>query len=160
MKGPGVFKEYLNKPEATAEAFDSEGWFRYLSMHLFFHCRMPVMLGPLCSRLSSLCCNQVAFHLMVLLMIAWSIADACRTGDIVSMEGDPPYWRIVGRASVDIIKSGGYKISAPQIEDAILAHPGIAECAVMGAPDEALGEAVATIIACKAKEARPLKFCS
>lgn len=73
------------------------------------------------------------------------------------MEGDPPYWRIVGRASVDIIKSGGYKISAPQIEDAILTHPDIAECAVMGAPDEVLGEAVAAIIACKAKEAHPPK---
>ncbi len=77
----------------------------------------------------------------------------CRTGDIASLEGDPPYWRIVGRASVDIIKSRGYKISAPQIEDVILAHPGIAECAVMGAPDEALGEAVAAVIACKSKQA-------
>ena len=77
----------------------------------------------------------------------------CRTGDIASLEGDPPYWRIVGRASVDIIKSGGYKISAPQIEDAILAHPGIAECAVMGTPDEALGEAVAAVVAFKSKQA-------
>ncbi len=54
---------------------------------------------------------------------------------------------------MDIIKSGGYKISAPQIEDAILAHPGIAECAVMGTPDEALGEAVAAVVAFKSKQA-------
>lgn len=60
----------------------------------------------------------------------------------------------MGRASVDIIKSGGYKISAPQIEDAILAHPDVDECAVMGAPDEAQGELVAAVIAFKqAKEA-------
>lgn len=31
VKGPNVFKEYLNKPEATAKAFDSEGWFRYVT---------------------------------------------------------------------------------------------------------------------------------
>ena len=54
MKGPGVFKEYLNKPEATAEAFDSEGWFRYLIMHHFFPLQDACDVGPLCSRLSSL----------------------------------------------------------------------------------------------------------
>ena len=84
-----------------------------------------------------------------------TVCAGSRTGDIASLEGNPPYWRIVGRASVDIIKSGGYKISAPQIEDAILAHPGIAECAVMGAPDDALGEAVAAVIACKSEQASP-----
>ena len=83
----------------------------------------------------------------------------CRTGDIASLEGEPPYWRIVGRASVDIIKSGGYKISAPQVEDAILAHPDVAECAVMGAPDEAEGERVAAVIACKNTQARLLNAC-
>lgn len=58
----------------------------------------------------------------------------------------------MGRDSVDIIKSGGYKISAPQIEDAILSHPDISECAVMGAPDEALGETVAAVIAFKSNQ--------
>jgi malonyl-CoA/methylmalonyl-CoA synthetase len=51
---------------------------------------------------------------------------------------------------VDIIKSGGYKLSAPGIESALLAHERIAECAVLGLPDEALGEAVAAVIACAA----------
>ena len=60
---------------------------------------------------------------------------------------------------MDIIKSGGYKISAPQVEDAILAHPDVAECAVMGAPDEAQGERVAAVVACRKKQARPLDAC-
>ncbi len=115
----------------------------------------------LCSRLGSLCCTQFAIYLKALCTERCEeqcderCNDICRTGDIASLEGDPPYWRIVGRASVDIIKSGGYKISANQIEDAILAHPDIAECAVMGAPDDSLGEVVGALIACKAKAARP-----
>ncbi len=65
------------------------------------------------------------------------------------MDGDPPYWRILGRTSVDIIKSAGYKISALGIENVLLAHPAVAECAVVGLPDDALGERVAAVVACK-----------
>jgi hypothetical protein len=73
VKGDSLFKEYWNRPEATAEAFDAEGWFR--------------------------------------------------TGDTGTLEGAPAYYRILGRTSVDVIKSGGYKISALHIESVILEHP-------------------------------------
>jgi malonyl-CoA/methylmalonyl-CoA synthetase len=67
-----------------------------------------------------------------------------RTGDIAVCEDG--YYRIMGRHSVDIIKSGGYKISALEIEAALLDHPAIAECAVVGIPDETWGEAVAAAV--------------
>ena len=70
-----------------------------------------------------------------------------RTGDTAVLEGSPPYWRILGRTSVDIIKSGGYKISAPAIEDVLLSHDNIRECAVVGIPDETMGELIAAVIA-------------
>ena len=75
-----------------------------------------------------------------------------RTGDTGVLDGDPPYWRILGRTSVDIIKSGGYKISTPAIEDVLLAHTRIREAAVLGLPDQALGEAVAAVVACEGGE--------
>ncbi|MCC7204694.1 MAG: acyl-CoA synthetase [Phycisphaeraceae bacterium] len=90
VKGPAVFGEYWNRPEATAESFD-HGWFR--------------------------------------------------TGDMAVVEGG--YYRIMGRQSVDIIKSGGYKLSALEIEAALLEHPAIRECAVVGVADATWGEAVA-----------------
>ena len=64
-----------------------------------------------------------------------------RTGDMAVVERS--YYRIMGRLSVDIIKSGGYKLSALEIEAALLQHDAIAECAVVGVPDETWGEAVA-----------------
>ncbi len=67
-----------------------------------------------------------------------------RTGDIAVVENG--YYRILGRSSVDIIKSGGYKISALEIEAALLDHPSIVECAVVGAPDAKWGEAVAAAV--------------
>jgi malonyl-CoA/methylmalonyl-CoA synthetase len=69
------------------------------------------------------------------------------TGDIAVREGG--YYRIMGRASVDIIKSGGYKLSALEIEGALLSHEAIAECAVVGLPDETWGEAVAACVVLK-----------
>jgi malonyl-CoA/methylmalonyl-CoA synthetase len=71
-----------------------------------------------------------------------------RTGDVGVLE-DGSY-RLLGRLSVDIIKSGGYKISALEIEDALRAHPAVADCAVVGAPDPQWGERV-----CAAVELRP-----
>ena len=56
------------------------------------------------------------------------------------------YYRIMGRLSVDIIKSGGYKLSALEIEAALLDHPDIAECAVIGMPDDTWGEAVSAAV--------------
>ncbi|KAL4519372.1 hypothetical protein Ndes2526A_g00460 [Nannochloris sp. 'desiccata'] len=57
------------------------------------------------------------------------------------------YYRLLGRTSVDIIKHGGFKISALEIESILLAHPKIAECAVVGLPDQHYGEIVAVIAA-------------
>ena len=64
-----------------------------------------------------------------------------RTGDLALREDG--YYRILGRMSVDIIKSGGYKLSALEIEAALLDHPLIRECAVVGLEDETWGETVA-----------------
>lgn len=66
------------------------------------------------------------------------------TGDIVVVEAG--YVRILGRDSVDIIKSGGYKISALEIEEILRKHPEIKDCAVVGLPDEEWGELVATAV--------------
>ncbi|TWT78130.1 Long-chain-fatty-acid--CoA ligase [Posidoniimonas polymericola] len=93
VRGPNVFREYWNRPEATAAAF-VDGWFR--------------------------------------------------TGDIAVVEDG--YYRIMGRSSVDIIKSGGYKLSALEIEACLLNHPAIAECAVVGVPDDKWGERVAAAV--------------
>ena len=93
VKGPGVFREYWQRPEATAAAFQ-DGWFR--------------------------------------------------TGDIAVVE-DGAY-RILGRSSVDIIKSGGYKISALEVEEVLRTHPAIRECAVVGLPDDEWGERVAVAL--------------
>ncbi|DBA68150.1 TPA: hypothetical protein ACH3X2_013918 [Trebouxia sp. C0005] len=100
VKGDNLFKEYWRRPEATAEAFDQDGWFK--------------------------------------------------TGDTAATQGDPPYWKILGRSSVDIIKSGGYKISALETENALLTHPAVKECAVVGVEDEVQGQIVAAVVACHA----------
>jgi malonyl-CoA/methylmalonyl-CoA synthetase len=90
VRGPNLFTEYLNRPDATAEAFD-DGWFR--------------------------------------------------TGDMATRDVDG-YLRIVGRKATDLIKSGGYKIGAGEIENILLEHPGVAEVAVTGEPDADLGERI------------------
>jgi malonyl-CoA/methylmalonyl-CoA synthetase len=64
-----------------------------------------------------------------------------RTGDMAVRDPDG-YVRIVGRRATDLIKSGGYKIGAGEIENALLEHPGVAEVAVTGEPDEDLGERI------------------
>jgi len=64
-----------------------------------------------------------------------------RTGDTGVREGEGII-RLLGRTSTDIIKSGGYKLSALEIEAALLEHPEVAEVAVTGVPDETWGERV------------------
>nr|WP_033400599.1 acyl-CoA synthetase [Actinokineospora enzanensis] len=64
-----------------------------------------------------------------------------RTGDMAIRDADG-YVRIVGRRATDLIKSGGYKIGAGEIENALLEHPGVAEAAVTGEPDPDLGERI------------------
>ncbi len=66
------------------------------------------------------------------------------TGDIAVVEDG--YYRILGRDSVDIIKSGGYKISALEIEEILRTHPEITDCGVVGLPDEEWGELVGAAI--------------
>ena len=96
VRGPNVFLEYWNRPEASRESFQ-DGWFR--------------------------------------------------TGDVAVVEDG--YYRILGRRSVDIIKSGGYKLSALEIEATLLEHPAITECAVVGVPNETWGEVVAAAVVLK-----------
>lgn len=64
-----------------------------------------------------------------------------RTGDIAII--DDGNYKILGRESVDMIKSGGYKISALEIEEVLRTHPLIKECAVVGLPDTEWGEVIA-----------------
>ena len=64
-----------------------------------------------------------------------------KSGDIAILNNG--MYKILGRDSVDIIKSGGYKISALEIEDVLRTNPNIKECAVIGLPDSEWGEIVA-----------------
>lgn len=64
-----------------------------------------------------------------------------RTGDVATIDPAGVH-RIVGRASVDLIKSGGYRIGAGEIEGVLLSHAAVAECAVVGVPDPDLGQRI------------------
>ena len=68
-----------------------------------------------------------------------------KTGDIAALDELGGY-RILGRNSVDIIKSGGYKISALEIEEVLRQYPGIKDCSVVGLPNDEWGELVAAAI--------------
>src|SRR5687768_12689475 len=70
-----------------------------------------------------------------------------RTGDIAVIEHGA--YRLLGRASVDIIKTGGFKVSALEIEEVLRQHPAIAECAVVGIADAEWGERVALAVELK-----------
>ncbi len=74
-----------------------------------------------------------------------------KTGDIADRDEKGNY-RILGRDSVDIIKSGGYKISALEIEEILRSHPKLKECCVVGVPDEKWGERVAACLVPCGKE--------
>ena len=67
-----------------------------------------------------------------------------RTGDVAVVE-DGSY-RLLGRSNVDIIKTGGFKVSALEVEEAIREHPAVADCAVTAAADEEWGERVAASV--------------
>ncbi|XP_044842873.1 malonate--CoA ligase ACSF3, mitochondrial isoform X2 [Mauremys mutica] len=73
---------------------------------------------------------------------------------VVYKEGT--YW-IKGRTSVDIIKSGGYKISALEVEHHLLAHPSIADVAVIGPPDMTWGQRVSAVVKVQEGEMLSLK---
>ena len=65
-----------------------------------------------------------------------------RTGDVGSLAADGVL-RLVGRSSTDLIKTGGYRVGAGEIEAALLEHPDVLEAAVLGLPDDDLGERIA-----------------
>jgi malonyl-CoA/methylmalonyl-CoA synthetase len=67
-----------------------------------------------------------------------------RTGDTAVVENG--VYRILGRTNIDILKTGGHKVSALEIEEALRKHPAVAECAVVGVPDPEWGERVAAAI--------------
>jgi len=67
-----------------------------------------------------------------------------RTGDVAVLENGS--YRILGRSSVDIIKTGGYKISALEIEEVLRTHAAVAECAVVGVEDAEWGERVCAAV--------------
>jgi len=68
-----------------------------------------------------------------------------RTGDVATIGADG-WHRIVGRASTDLIKSGGYRIGAGEVEDALRGFPGVQDAAVIGRPDPDLGERVTAFV--------------
>jgi malonyl-CoA/methylmalonyl-CoA synthetase len=68
-----------------------------------------------------------------------------RTGDMAERSEDG-YFRLLGRTSVDILKSGGYKLSALEIEEALRENDAIAEIAVVGMPDDTWGERVVAVV--------------
>ncbi|MFI8449963.1 acyl-CoA synthetase [Streptomyces erythrochromogenes] len=69
-----------------------------------------------------------------------------RTGDIAAVDEKDGVHRIVGRASTDMIKSGGYRIGAGEIENALLDHPRVREAAVVGFPDADLGQRIVAFV--------------
>jgi len=70
-----------------------------------------------------------------------------RTGDRAVVEEGA--YRILGRASVDILKTGGEKVSALEIEDVLRSFEGVADCAVVGVPDPAWGDRVSAAVVCE-----------
>lgn len=72
---------------------------------------------------------------------AWTADGWFRTGDVAVVDADG-WHRIVGRASVDLITSGGYRIGAGEVETVLLGHPTVSEVAVVGVPDADLGQRV------------------
>jgi malonyl-CoA/methylmalonyl-CoA synthetase len=76
------------------------------------------------------------------------------TGDLGTIAPDG-YLRIVGRKATDLIKTGGFKVGAGEIEAALLEHPEVRECAVIGAPDEDLGEKIVAFVVPKDPAAPP-----
>ncbi|HTU02669.1 MAG TPA: AMP-binding protein, partial [Candidatus Sulfotelmatobacter sp.] len=67
------------------------------------------------------------------------------TGDIGAVRADGEV-RLVGRLATDLIKTGGYKVGAGEVEAALLEHPAVREVAVVGVPDDDLGERIVAFV--------------
>lgn len=100
VRGPMLFDGYFGRPDATAECWTDDGWFR--------------------------------------------------TGDVAAIDPDG-FHRIVGRESVDLIKSGGYRIGAGEVETSLLGHPAVAEVAVVGIADADLGQRIVAFVVPRAE---------
>jgi len=68
-----------------------------------------------------------------------------RTGDVATIDADGVH-RIVGRASTDLIKTGGFRVGAGEVEEALTTHPAVREAAVVGAPHDDLGQAIVAYV--------------
>ncbi len=90
----------------------------------------------------------ISCYLIVRLFVSILSASSPPFSSLAVIDGS---YKILGRSSVDIIKSGGYKISALDIERELLEHPLIDEVAVVGMKDEQWGEIIAAIIVPKKK---------
>jgi fatty-acyl-CoA synthase len=95
FRGPNVFAGYWNLPQATADAFTSDGWFR--------------------------------------------------SGDLGFLDEDG-FLTLVDRKK-DMVISGGENVYSAEVEDALFAHPAVAEAAIIGVPDARWGEAVCAVVA-------------
>ncbi|WP_280233246.1 acyl-CoA synthetase [Nocardia cyriacigeorgica] len=84
----------------------------------------------------------------------WTDDGWFRTGDVAVIDADG-FHRIVGRESVDLIKSGGYRIGAGEVETTLLGHPAVAEAAVVGLPDPDLGQRIVAFVVVRANAAPP-----
>lgn len=72
---------------------------------------------------------------------SWTADGWFRTGDVAAVDADGAH-RIVGRAGTDLIKTGGYRVGAGEVEAALLAHPAVREAAVVGVADDDLGQRI------------------
>lgn len=68
-----------------------------------------------------------------------------RTGDAAEIDGTG-FHRIIGRLSMDVIKTGGFKVGAGEVETSLLGHPGVQEAAVVGLPDGDLGQRIVAFV--------------
>ncbi|WLP88610.1 acyl-CoA synthetase [Gordonia sp. NB41Y] len=82
---------------------------------------------------------------------SWSADGWFTTGDVAVIGPDGMH-RIVGRRATDLIKSGGFRIGAGEIETVLLAHPSVSEVAVVGVPDEDLGQRIVAYVVGSAVE--------
>ncbi|XP_057868412.2 probable CoA ligase CCL8 isoform X2 [Cryptomeria japonica] len=76
-----------------------------------------------------------------------------KTGDTATIDADG-YCVILGRTNVDILKVGGYKLSALEIEATLLEHPDVVECSVLGIPDTVYGEIICAVVVPKTEAQR------
>lgn len=80
-----------------------------------------------------------------------------RTGDVAAIDEGGMH-RIVGRESVDLIKSGGFRVGAGEIETVLLGHPGVSEAAVVGVPDDDLGQRIVAFVVGSASSQELIDF--